>query len=73
MNTKVVNERSRFESSVLMEQFNLLLYTILDNSRAHVLKDFIMIVCVHVHICVCTCVSMLSADGEQIWEMSLLV
>jgi len=58
MNTKVVNERSRFESSVLMEKFNLLLYTVLDNSRAHVLKDFIMIV--YVYVCVCTCVSMLS-------------
>ena len=52
MNTKVANERSRFESSVLMEQFNLLLYTVLDNSRAHVLKDFIMIVYVCVYVCV---------------------
>ena len=53
MNTKVVNARSRLESSVLMGQSNLLLYTILDKckSRAHVLKDFTMMC-----VCVCVCV-----------------
>ena len=56
MNTKVVNARSRLESSVLMGQSNLLLYTILDKckSRAHVLKDFTMM-CVCVCVCVCLC------------------
>lgn len=51
---------------------NLLTYTVLgkQNSRTHVLKDFIMVCW---YVCACFCVFVLAAEGEQVWEMTLLV